>query len=317
MTNDNYFLYREKLAGVAAEDVRFLLEKDQHYNGSWKRSGGRNAWFMCKRMIDRLIVMMTPPEPPAGWPDSLQVNPETVDRMRRMLISEDIFARVAARPGGEDGTVLAVVRDLRRYLALVEAEMVARGAVDVPPAAEPSPDSTRPSRPDYSVVRMMKEHEGKMLRDFSPQREVERQEFEAGTPEDGGHHTRQGDGYSRQTARDLLNRQARINRQHDLEEESGGSGSRPRMEDGFTTPPSWRTVAVTDPKTDITYFNVDRDHYSDGAIDSLPALRRVINHYEYMALPGCYRGMYDKSGDDSKIGVTLKETYWRHWGVEN
>ena len=43
----------------------------------------------------------------------------------------DIFQRIQVNPSGDDGTVLAEIRDLRRYLLLVEAEMVARGAVRV------------------------------------------------------------------------------------------------------------------------------------------------------------------------------------------
>jgi len=36
---------------------------------------------------------------------------------------------IAAAPGGEDGTVLAEVRDLRRYLLMAEAEMIEQGAI--------------------------------------------------------------------------------------------------------------------------------------------------------------------------------------------
>src|ERR1017187_1309296 len=106
MMEDNFFKYREKLVDVVAEDVRFLLEKDKAYNGSWKRGGGWSAWFMLKRKIDRLNELMRPPEPPPGWPDSLPVNALTTDRLRSMAMSGDIFARIDARPAGEDGTVL-------------------------------------------------------------------------------------------------------------------------------------------------------------------------------------------------------------------
>jgi hypothetical protein len=132
MSDPKYFAYWQHMNAVAQEDVRFLKEKDKTYGGSWKKSGGRSAWFMLKRKIDRLIVLMTPPDPPPGWPTSVHVNAATTDRLLRMTQAEDIFAQITTRPGGEDGTVLAEVRDLRRYLLLVEAEMLARGVVEMP-----------------------------------------------------------------------------------------------------------------------------------------------------------------------------------------
>lgn len=136
MTDDpNYSGYRDYLPVVANEDARFLLEKDKSYNGSWKRSGGRNAWFMCKRMIDRLVTMMAPPVPPSGWPNSVEVTTENTNTLKRMVTAEDIFLQVEARPGGEDGSVLAVIRDLRRYLMLVEADVMARGIIQYPGAS--------------------------------------------------------------------------------------------------------------------------------------------------------------------------------------
>ena len=150
--SDKYFGYMDHLEQVAASDVAGIREKEQTYRGSWKRSGGRSAWFMVKRKIDRLVEMMTPPAPPPGWPTTVRVNADTTHALLRMTTAEDIFARVTNRPYGQDGTVLAEVRDLRRYLLLAEAEMVARGAVVLEGATH------------------------------TP-----------GTPEDGGHHARQGD----------------------------------------------------------------------------------------------------------------------------
>jgi hypothetical protein len=52
-----------------------------------------------------------------------------VDRLEVMLKEDnyDIFRSISNSGDGDDGTVLAEVRDLRRYLLLVEAEMMARG----------------------------------------------------------------------------------------------------------------------------------------------------------------------------------------------
>ena len=140
-TDDPFFAYQKKLWTVAVNDVNFLMYKDATYKGSWKRGGGRSAYFMLRRKIDRLLEMMKLPAPPEGWPTTAAVNAVTVSRLLEMSRSEDIFAQIRTRPGGEDGTVLAEVRDLRRYLLLCEAEMVAAGVVEVdrPPGAEKPP----------------------------------------------------------------------------------------------------------------------------------------------------------------------------------
>lgn len=146
MQRDDRFHHHPKLKRVAGEDVRFVLEKDRSYGASWKASGGRSAWFMLRRKIDRLLEMMR--DPP--WPESTSLGdlseiadqpaqyeghtltPELAGWLVEKLTAEDIFAKIAADPSGADGTVLAEVRDLRRYLMLVEAEMIARGAVEEP-----------------------------------------------------------------------------------------------------------------------------------------------------------------------------------------
>ena len=56
---------------------------------------------------------------------------------------EDISGRLllTADPSGADGTPLAEVRDLRRYLLLVEAEMMARGVVKTAPPPQTHADT--------------------------------------------------------------------------------------------------------------------------------------------------------------------------------
>jgi hypothetical protein len=144
MTAMNVFEHHKFLMVVAEEDVRFVLEKDRSYGASWKKSGGRSAWFMLKRKIDRMIEMMKDP----AWPESFSLEdlsdaankhtigetecaltPELAGWLVEKLTAEDIFTKIEAAPSGDDGTVLAEVRDLRRYLLLVEAEMMARGVV--------------------------------------------------------------------------------------------------------------------------------------------------------------------------------------------
>ena len=139
--NEDLFRHHAFLDMVAEEDIRFLKEKDRSYGASWKLAGGRSAWFMLRRKMDRMIQIMRRPDPPPNF----HINPtlsgedlttrEAVDYLKASYLSEDVFAKIEEDPSGKDGCVLAEIRDLRRYLLLVEAEMVSRGVV-IPPVTE-------------------------------------------------------------------------------------------------------------------------------------------------------------------------------------
>lgn len=168
-TTPDKFAYHRHLERIALDDVEFLKRKDRSYGASWKESG-RSAWFMVKRMIDRLTVMMARPKEPvtfrlenvknlasdvADAVHSTNVSetgmyksrlgggvPEAMAEHLQYLLgchtSEDILeklmeeARADGNLTGPDGTVLAVCRDLRRYLLLVEAEILERVVGDGP-----------------------------------------------------------------------------------------------------------------------------------------------------------------------------------------
>lgn len=164
------------LDAVARADVAHVERREATYMGSWKRSGGRSAWYMLRRKIDRLLQFMARPELPDDWShadlaslldegsDEVTLGTHLVRYMRDSLNAEDVFAKVEEQDGsGADGTVLAEMRDLRQYLLLVEAELVARGAVTELASGEP-------------VV---------------PLHFVRMSNPGPGTPEDGGHHARQ------------------------------------------------------------------------------------------------------------------------------
>jgi hypothetical protein len=154
MSSDLY-RHHDYLQAVADEDVRFVLEKDRSYGASWKLAGGRSAWFMLRRKMDRMITMLSrpasdlqeavhnfAPSEVAGVRE-FRLSEATMAWIRGALVSEDIFAKIAEKPGGEDGSVLAEVRDLRRYLLLVEAEMIAAGKVVNPKIVIKNPDDPR------------------------------------------------------------------------------------------------------------------------------------------------------------------------------
>ena len=147
---------------VALSDCEVLRQKEATYQGSWKRAGGRSAWFMARRNMDRLLTMMpAKPVPHVGisnvaniratlmslkhsvhynldpvkqtvapLPGSIEATMAILDHVLDAYTADDVFARIAEKPKGEDGTVLACIRDLRRYFTLVEAEMISEGVVE-------------------------------------------------------------------------------------------------------------------------------------------------------------------------------------------
>ncbi len=94
--------YIDQLEQVATTDVEELVRKDKTYGGSWQKRGGIGAFMMAARKWDRLEEQMK-------------------------SVNYDVFAAIESDTG-PDG-VLDDVRDLRRYLMLIEAEMIARGVV--------------------------------------------------------------------------------------------------------------------------------------------------------------------------------------------
>lgn len=134
--SDDRFHHHPYLQRVADEDVRYVLQKDASYGASWKKRGGVGAFMMLARKWDRLDNMLDG----EAW---------KYDVFRAIQAQAEVES-AEGKPQGSDGTVLAEVRDLRRYLLLVEAEMMARGVV----AAPPPPDITEllPDPPPASVL---------------------------------------------------------------------------------------------------------------------------------------------------------------------
>jgi hypothetical protein len=85
------------LQNILVNDSVVIHEKDKSYRGSWKKRGGVGAFMMLCRKWDRLEAFV-----------------EATDY--------DIFKAIQSDSRGE--SVLDDIRDLRRYLALVEAEII-------------------------------------------------------------------------------------------------------------------------------------------------------------------------------------------------
>ena len=93
---DDYSAIINRVLGLANEDVEGLHVSEQSYGDSWKQRGGVGAFMMLARKWDRL---------------EKQANE----------FNYDVFLAAAEDPR-EEG-VLDDIRDLRRYLFLVEAEV--------------------------------------------------------------------------------------------------------------------------------------------------------------------------------------------------
>jgi hypothetical protein len=107
--------YHRHLDDIVAKDLAYVAKKDAQYNASWKRRGGVGAWFTIVRPWDRL--------------ENMTAYPRTVTHkgVTSTAAPYNIF-EVIGNEGleGPDGSAIACVRDLRRYLLLLEAEMTER-----------------------------------------------------------------------------------------------------------------------------------------------------------------------------------------------
>lgn len=104
---------------VAENDAQVLVTKDASYEGSWKNDGGVGAYYTLKRPLDRFLAIA-------------KRNGYDIFKVWEEEKAQGIV--------GHDGTFSAALQDLRRYLFLVETEMIHR-TTDYPtsPAAPTTP----------------------------------------------------------------------------------------------------------------------------------------------------------------------------------
>ena len=93
--------FERSIESVSGDDISCLLVAREHYGDSWKRRGGVGAYMMLARKWDRLENAVRK----SGW---------------------DVFASVRDDSRTIDG-VIDDIRDLRRYLLLVESELKEKG----------------------------------------------------------------------------------------------------------------------------------------------------------------------------------------------
>jgi hypothetical protein len=107
--------YLDQLDAIADGDVASIEEKERAYASSWKRRGGIGAFMMFARKFDRIEQRVS---------SEIAATSDTAGAQRHNIF-QHILADRRAEPLLDD------IRDLRRYLILVEAEMAARGAIEV------------------------------------------------------------------------------------------------------------------------------------------------------------------------------------------
>lgn len=95
---------------VARADCAHLEEKERTYRGSWKRRGGVGAFMMLARKWDRLEAI-------------LEAAPRQYDIIG-LAVSESVDGGTIIM--GQEGSLLDQIGDLRRYLLLVEAEVMSQ-----------------------------------------------------------------------------------------------------------------------------------------------------------------------------------------------
>src|SRR5687768_5414092 len=106
--------YLDDLHAASESDVLGHKISEKSYGDSWKRRGGVDTFHMLARKWDRLERRLATNMDAAGSTSG--------------AAPYDIFEQIAADRRAEG--IIDDVRDLRRYLMLVEAEMAACGAVE-------------------------------------------------------------------------------------------------------------------------------------------------------------------------------------------
>jgi hypothetical protein len=116
--------YLDHLNAVAESDVASLHKAQKSYGDSWKRRGGVGAFMMLARKWDRLENALRPGDGSCVHRAHFATKLGDSDGNCGPY---DIFtaAEIDRRAEG----LIDDIRDLRRYLMLVEAELRARGTV--------------------------------------------------------------------------------------------------------------------------------------------------------------------------------------------
>ena len=147
MNQTNDAPYLNHLPDIAEKDRQVLRSKERTYKGSWKKRGGIGAFMMLARKWDRIENMLETPQAICNTQEETQ-----------LLCTYDLFAILQHEKdtgaAGQDGSLLAEIRDLRRYLALVEAYYVhVNQPYPIPSKENPNPAKDNSDDPAFDQAR--------------------------------------------------------------------------------------------------------------------------------------------------------------------
>lgn len=238
----NHLEYIDQVAMTDCEEVR---RKESTYEGSWKKRGGVGAFMMMARKWDRLEPMC----------------------QRRHY---DVFDQ----PGdGRDGTLIAEIRDLRRYLLLVEAELMSTGKIS----------NKRSGVGHYDVSEFINTDDpGAFTHDPWPPKP---------TPENGSQHESLHPWVvSAEFAAQYSDFYRRVSSDRYVLE--------PAV-DGLVVPSPLQGLYV------VTGYGpvIQIEHCPPGARDYFPVLQSEVNHFELKKLPAWHQRLYEWDSAADKYRV--------------
>jgi hypothetical protein len=200
-------------------------------------------------------------------------------------------------PLGTDGTVLAEVRDLRRYLLLVEAEMVARGVVET----DGPPVTVKTTRCDSVDDWYTGRKSGEPLEVSSEEKKQAEEFFEFSSQRGPVHITKSAFISPRPGGREDTSRHAR--QEYLMDGESMADYVRQNLQ--------WLTVPGM-VATGLINRKWYKDHNKQFMIDHLPRLPIELNAKEHEETLPEYKWLYDWS--DGKF--RMREAYRELWGKQ-
>lgn len=118
MSQEDKFEYHKHFETISQADLITLRRKDREYGASWKQRGGVGAFMMLARKWDRLQNALEP-RGDATKGDLPIAN--LGDQLGLPIPSYDIL--LAGILDSREEGILDDIRDLRRYLIAVEAEI--------------------------------------------------------------------------------------------------------------------------------------------------------------------------------------------------
>lgn len=250
----------EYIDQIAQRDCDELRTKEATYQGSWKQRGGIGAFMMMARKWDRI---------------------EPMCKKRHY----DVFENVG---DGSDGSLIAEIRDLRRYLLLVESELASKGKI---PGVARVRSVVAPPVDSETAAKLKEEWEGKNEFFNYEKNEFFNYELPKPSPESGSQHAALGPWIVNSKAASLY---------PDFYHKVGHDRYvlEPWVPDG-TVPFSLSNLYLVTAQG----FVVRMEDCPVGAREYFPTLQEEVNHFELKKLPSWQQFLYEWHEKEDKYRV--------------